>query len=94
MKRVFLLIMIVGATSCGLFKQRPGNPEEPQPLPPGGEGLPPQVDIPYAKPIPERPGYVISPYHNKVVDCQGLARDTLVYDPYDSTEPKRKFRVP
>lgn len=94
MKRVFLLIMVVGTTSCGLFKARPTSPEDPQNLPPGGEDLLPQVDIPYAKPVPDRPGYVFSPYNKKIVDCQGLARDTLVYDPYDTTEPRRKFRVP
>jgi hypothetical protein len=94
MKRVFLLIMVVSATSCGLFKARSSSTENPQTLPPGGDVLPPPVEIPYAKPVPDRPGYVLSPYNKKIVDCQGLARDTLVYDPYDTSEPKRKFRVP
>lgn len=94
MKRVFLLIMVVSSTSCGLFKARTTSTDDPQALPPGGEALPPPAEIPYAKPVPDRPGYVLSPYNNKIVDCQGLARDTLVYDPYDTSEPKRKFRVP
>lgn len=94
MKRVFLLIMVISATSCGLFKAKTSVSDDSQNMPPGGEGLPPQTEIPYAKPVPERPGYVLSPYHDKVVDCQGLARDTLVYDPYDTVEPRRKFRVP
>ncbi|MFM2170465.1 MAG: hypothetical protein RI957_694 [Verrucomicrobiota bacterium] len=79
--------MIVSLTSCGWFTSRP-QPTEPNDLPP------PLVEIPYAVPVADKPGFVLSPYHNKVVDCQGLARDTLVYDPYDITEPKRKFRVP
>jgi hypothetical protein len=44
--------------------------------------------------VPGRDGYVFSPYGNRVVDCQGLASGTLVYDPYYMEEPRRKFRVP
>jgi hypothetical protein len=91
MKRLIGLSLVFAMTSCGWFRPRviPGNP-----VPPCGPGPTVTAEIPYAQPVPEREGYVISPYHNKVVDCQGLARDTLVYDPYDTTEPRRKFRVP
>ncbi len=87
MYRILSLMMIFGLTSCGLFTSRSQSTES-NDLPP------PLAEIPYATAVPDRPGYVLSPYHNKVVDCQGLARDTLVYDPYDTTEPQRKFRVP
>ena len=63
-----------------------------------GPTLPPQpvpCDVlPYALPVPEQEGYVFSPYHNKVVDCKGLKRGTKVFDPYDTTEPRRTFLVP
>jgi hypothetical protein len=50
--------------------------------------------VPNAQPIPGRDGFVFSPYGNRVVDCRGLTSGTLVYDPYDTEEPRRKFRVP
>lgn len=61
----------------------------PKPIPP-----PLSTEVPHALPVPGREGYVFSPFHNKVVDCKGFARGTLVFDPYDTEKPRRKFRVP
>ena len=77
-------------TSCWLFKKEQGG---------RGEGKPPgeveqPEEIPFGKVIPGREGYVLSPYHNKVVDVQGIKSGTLVFDPYDMEGKKRKFRVP
>jgi len=36
---------------------------------------------PVASPIPGKPGYVFSPFTNRVVDVRGLSSGTLVMDP-------------
>jgi hypothetical protein len=77
-------------TSCWEFKKPQGGQGEGKP--PGGEEQ--TEEIPFAKLIPGREGYVLSPYYNKVVDVQGIKSGTLVYDPYDTKGQKRKFRVP
>lgn len=94
MKRFFVIMMVSALASCAWMKPRKTSGNGPHPVPPCGGLELPAPEIPYAQAVPGREGFVISPYHNKVVDCQGLKRDTLVFDPYDTAEPRRKFRVP
>lgn len=47
-----------------------------------------------AQPVPGKPGFVFSPFNNKVIDVRGMPSGTLVADPtYDASE-KKHFRVP
>lgn len=50
----------------------------------------PESDLPYGKPAPGKPGYVISPYHAGYVYVKGFARGTEVRCPYTG----RMFLVP
>jgi len=92
--RPLLLLPLCGLlSSCWWISQPPKTFDE-VPSPPFKHVPPPTAEVPLAQPIPGRDGYVFSPYGNRVVDCRGLASGTLVYDPYDTEEPRRKFRVP
>jgi hypothetical protein len=44
-------------------------------------------------PFPSRPGFVISPFTNKMVDLRGIPAGTKVRDPSDPN-PEHVFRVP
>ena len=93
MRSFILLVVCCLLSSCWLFpKPTPvvASPELP-PKPP--QPVPCNV-LPYAEPVPGREGFVFSPYHNKVVECKGLKRGTKVFDPYDTTQPRRVFLVP
>lgn len=48
---------------------------------------------PFAVVLPGKPGYVLNPYTNTMVDVQGLKPGTLVRDPRDP-DKERPFRVP
>ncbi|MGH8048212.1 MAG: hypothetical protein ACREKL_13300, partial [Chthoniobacterales bacterium] len=66
----------------------PGMTPTPAPSPMAGS---PENDIPYARPVPGKPGYVISPYSNQgLVNVEGLAPNSLARCPYT----KKVFRVP
>jgi hypothetical protein len=56
--------------------------------------IPEPIRYPTAVPIPGRPGMVFSPYDNRVIDCVGLAKGTLVYDPRYPADKKKCFVVP
>ena len=49
--------------------------------------------IPVAEPVPDKPGFVISPYNGKWIDVTGVKPGTLMADPH-FTEEKKFFRVP
>lgn len=49
--------------------------------------------IPVAVPVPDKPGFVISPYNGKWIDVTGVKAGTLMADPH-FTEEKKFFRVP
>lgn len=55
-----------------------------------------EAGIPVAKPVPDKPGFVVSPYSGKWVDVRGIPAGTLVADPHKPDEEGRKqvFRVP
>jgi hypothetical protein len=64
------------------------DPFAKQPEPPGGG------DYPVGVPVPEKPGFVFSPYDNHVVDVRGIPKGTLVADPNFELDEKKYFRVP
>lgn len=51
-----------------------------------------QKNHPFAVGLPGKPGFVLNPYTNTVVDVRGLRAGTLVRDPDDKAN--RAFRVP
>ncbi len=58
------------------------------------EGVEKPVQIPAAKPVPGKAGFVFSPYNNKIIDVTGMPPGMMVADPtYPATE-KKHFRVP
>jgi outer membrane biosynthesis protein TonB len=61
---------------------------EPKPQPP-----PPKQNVPVARAVPGKPGYVFSPSNNKLIDVEGIPSGRLVADPHFPNE-KRYFRVP
>ena len=65
--------------------QKPPNPVPDKPAPPVGE-------IPYAKPVPGKPGFVFSPYeqYKGYIDVRGFPPGTEVKDPYT----QKSFLVP
>lgn len=54
----------------------------------------PNDGIPTAKPIEGQPGFVFSPYNDKVVDVRGMPSGMLVADPTFPASEKKHFRVP
>ena len=54
----------------------------------------PPSSIPVAVAVPGKPGFVFSPYNNKVVDVRGVASGKKVSDPNYPLEDKKHFRVP
>jgi hypothetical protein len=68
----------------------PNLPPTPTPSP-SPASTTPDANIPYAQPVPGKPGYVISPYSNQgFVNVEGLAPNSLARCPYT----KKIFRVP
>ena len=59
--------------------------------PPAAPKPAPSGDIPYARPVPGKPGYVYSPHEpKKILDVTGMRPGTMVQDPQTGA----KFRVP
>ncbi|MFY7817511.1 MAG: hypothetical protein ACOVRB_04015 [Akkermansiaceae bacterium] len=54
----------------------------------------PPKNHPVAAAVPGKPGFVFSPFNNKVVDVRGIASGTLVADPQYPAAEKKHFRVP
>ncbi len=54
----------------------------------------PKVTYPHAVPVVGRPGYVYSPYNNRIVDVVGLKSGMLVYDPDFPKQERKCFYVP
>ncbi len=76
-------------------KPASGEPAKPQSTPaPNPVPNPPvsQGDIPYAKPVPGKPGFVFSPYdqYKGYIDVRGFPPGTEVKDPYSG----KSFLVP
>lgn len=64
-----------------------------KPPPATGEKEDDAPKIPVAEPVPDKPGFVISPYNGKWIDVTGVKPGTLMADPH-FTEEKKFFRVP
>lgn len=56
---------------------------------PDGKGEPP-----VARPVPGKPGFVFSPFNNKIIDVKGIPAGKLVSDPTYPVSEKKHFRVP
>lgn len=50
--------------------------------------------VPVAKAVPDKPGFVISPYNGKWIDVTGVAPGELMLDPHFPAGEKKHFRVP
>ena len=74
--------------------------EEPGNKPPIDNPDKPTIDKPAPKnhptasAVPGKPGFVFSPFNNKVVDVKGIPSGTLVADPQYPASEKKHFRVP
>lgn len=66
----------------------PDRIEDPDPPKPAGGG----VEV--ARPVPGKPGFVFSPFNNKIIDVKGIPSGTLVADPTYPASEKKYFRVP
>ncbi|BCX49557.1 hypothetical protein HAHE_34650 [Haloferula helveola] len=62
------------------------DPEPPKPAPKPNNQV--------ARPVPGKPGFVFSPYNNKIIDVKGIPSGTLVADPTYPAAEKKYFRVP
>jgi hypothetical protein len=67
----------------------PTRTEDPSPTKPD-----PKPSMQVARPVPGKPGFVFSPFNNKLIDVKGIPSGTLVQDPTYSPEEKKYFRVP
>ena len=67
---------------------------KPEPEPPEPEPLPPKRNVPVARAVPGRPGFVFSPFNNKLIDVEGIPSGRMVADPHYPAEEKKYFRVP
>lgn len=54
----------------------------------------PKPSMQVARPVPGKPGFVFSPFNNKLIDVKGIPSGTLVQDPTYPPEEKKYFRVP
>ena len=68
--------------------QRPNRSWEPPKHKPAKEAYP------VAQALPGKPGFVLSPYNNKIIDVRDLPSGTLVSDPTQPPENRAYFRVP
>ena len=73
--------------TTGDFNPSEGTVDPPKP------STPPR-NHPVAAAVPGKPGFVFSPFNNKVVDVRGIASGTLVADPQYPASEKKHFRVP
>lgn len=69
---------------------KPQPEPEPEPEPP----KPAPGPRPTAIMVPGKPGFVFSPYNNKVIDVQGFRSGALVADPTYPMSERKFFRVP
>lgn len=78
------------------FKKRVPEPKVEQPEEKEKEKEPVELKdgYPVAKAVPDKPGFVYSPYGNHVLDVRDLPSGTLVTDPYFQSKEKKMFRVP
>ena len=73
---------------------KPPESEEPEPETPEAPPVVHDGKIPTARAVPGRPGFVFSPYNNKLIDVEGFPSGRLVSDPQYPLSEKKYFRVP
>ena len=54
----------------------------------------PKPEIPVAKAIEGKPGFVMSPFNDKIIDVRDIPPGTLVADPTAAPGEQKHFRVP
>ena len=69
-----------------------GNPDPDKTPPKKPEDV--KAEIRVAKPVPGKPGFVFSPFDNKIIDVKGIPSGRLVADPTYPASEKKHFRVP
>ncbi len=75
-----------------------GGTETKQTVDPKGDGAgtpaekKPEIQV--ARPVPGKPGFVFSPFNNKIIDVKGIPSGRLVADPTYPASEKKHFRVP
>lgn len=91
----------VGAPSAATSAADDGPSENPRtgPLPrpedPKHKPAPPLPEpAPTAAAVKGKPGFIFSPFNNKIIDVRDLPPGTLVADPTYPSEEKKYFRVP
>jgi len=77
------IAMLLGLCGC---KREGGNS--------GGSSTSARDGLPVAKAVAGQPGFVLSPFSNKIVDVRGLPAGTRVLDPNYPKEQRRYFRLP
>jgi hypothetical protein len=78
-----------------LGEQTDPEPEpEPRPAPEPRPQPPATGPIPVARAVPGKPGYVFSPFNNRLIDVSGIPSGRLVADPQYPAREKKHFRVP
>lgn len=55
---------------------------------------PPPKEYPVARPVPGKPGFVFSPFNNRLIDVKGFPPGSLASDPTYPASEKKHFRVP
>jgi TPR repeat protein/serine/threonine protein kinase len=60
----------------------------------GKPAEPARADYPFATKVPQKEGFVLSPYNNKLVDVRNVPSGTLMQDPTYPASEKKYFRVP
>lgn len=77
-------------------KVEPTDPDAIGDKPGAGTTKPPveKKEIAVARPVPGKPGFVFSPFNNKMIDVKGFPPGSLVADPTYPASEKKHFRVP
>jgi hypothetical protein len=71
-----------------------GTPGNPDPDKTTAKPEAEKAEIRVAKPVPGKPGFVFSPFNNKIIDVKGIPSGRLVADPTYPASEKKHFRVP
>lgn len=70
------------------------DPAGQEPTPPPQAPTPRTTAHPVASPVPDKPGFLFSPYNNQIIDVRGIPAGTLVADPTYPAADRKFFRVP
>ncbi len=69
-----------------MITEKPDDPDPP--------AVDPKPSTQVARPVPGKPGFVFSPFNNKIIDVKDIPSGTLVADPTYPASEKKYFRVP